>query len=732
VFDSSSCLDSFFITGNADNGCAPTVKPCTHAADILIAGQVIVIQNAVNVPRIKSEIRYDGSDKIQASYPIAMVRGAYPTQPGSLMAGAVELLDTRGWGYAFEAPVGTDVGESFKAFELSVMFMMATEDRTTVKLPGGKTVELKQGESSPLWVKLGDRIESDKPIQVNFVSGDMSSRYEMRWYSLRGVEQYSKSYVSPVGDTRANTKMIVYNPNASAITVTVEHFNKVFRCQKLRTGRLACEVTSTTREKYTMEIGSKQVMKTKVVNSGSGAWLHSTSTFLPLSITDSEDYTSDGQGTGGQWYDWGFPVVPRDKLTSEVIIGLGYGCTNNNCGAEKVRNVVWISPVVDADLYIDYQNSGSPKGPFEIKELRSYKVTDPNDKDMSGALLFATKPGTGRFGPGVDIASAWGQDPDVSEENQAISMDMGTVVLPFDAVKVSKTTDKQAVAPGQTLFYTIKVANVGQKEILAGSLKIFDTLDKNVVYVPGSMSFSSGGSCKIEDGGVFPLAAGYAIPYDLPRRGGTVELTFQVRVSHTVSGQKIINTGVVKQTSGKEYPYEASTPIRYSGSIELIKKVYLGHDKGAKCGTIEAVDYVQDYLDTPVTYCYEITNAGISHLNKIKLEDLDLAHVATLPDLLAPGGKKVVFAEKSIRKAEKTLATVVGNPAFQDGSDITTCSDVTAEDDAAVGMAAFVPKIKVENTVYTGVDNGAQCGTSVAGESTKGIHGTKVVHCFKV
>jgi uncharacterized repeat protein (TIGR01451 family) len=698
----------------------------------LTAGQVIVIQNEVNVPRVKTEIRYDGGDKIQASYPIAMVRGAYPTEPGSLMAGAVELLDTKSWGYSFDAPVGTDVGATFKAFELSVMFMMATEDKTTVKLPGGTTVVLNQGESSPLWVKLADRIESDKPIQVNLITGDMSSTYEMRWYSLRSVEQYSKSYVSPVGDSRANTRMVVYNPNSTTIQVTVEHINRTFRCSQLKSGRLTCSTNSFARERYTMDIGSKQVMRTKVVSSGSGAWLRSTSNYLPLSITDSEDFTLDGQGTGGQWYDWGFPLVPRDKLTSEVIIGLGYGCTNNLCGNEKVRNVVWLSPVADCDLYIDFQNTGSPQGPFPVLELRSYKIQDTNDKDMSGALIFATRTGTGRFGPGVDIAAAWGQDPDVSEDNQPISMDMGTVVLPFDAVKVSKTTDKQVVAPGQTLIYTIKVANVGQKEISAGQLRIFDTLDKHVTYVPGSMSFTSGGSCKIDDLGVFPLAAGYVIPFGLPRRGGTVELTFQVRLSHSVNVQMIINSGVVKLTDGKEYPYETTTNVRYSANIELSKKVYLGADKGAKCNTIEAVDFVEDYEGSPVTYCYRVTNIGLSNINNIMLEDGDIAYKAALPNLLAPNQKTSVYTERSITKAQKTLAKCIGNPAFTDGTDISTLPDVTDEDDAAVGMAPFVPKIKVENTVYAGVDNGAQCGTTIAGESVKGIHGTKVVHCFKV
>lgn len=83
---------------NSQNGCAPTVDPCTDEADKLHAGDVIVVQNTVEIPRERGYLRYDGGDRVQASFPVAITRGAYPHQPGSLMAGAVEVLDTQSWG----------------------------------------------------------------------------------------------------------------------------------------------------------------------------------------------------------------------------------------------------------------------------------------------------------------------------------------------------------------------------------------------------------------------------------------------------------------------------------------------------------------------------------------------------------------------------------------------------------------------------------------------------------
>jgi hypothetical protein len=100
--------------------------------------------------------------------------------------------------------------------------------------------------------------------------------------------------------------------------------------------------------------------------------------------------------------------------------------------------------------------------------------------------------------------------------------------------------------------------------------------------------------------------------------------------------------------------------------------------------------------------------------------------------MLAPSEKKILSAERSIKMPQKTMAQAHGLPSFDDGTEIPTCSNVMDEDDAAVGMTAFAPEIKVENTVYAGVDGGNQCGTAVAGETVKGIHGTRVIHCFKV
>jgi IgGFc binding protein len=275
------------ILGDASNGCSPDVTTCTNANDILKAGDSIVIQDTVFIQDASygKTITYDGGDRIVASAPITVVRGGYPTNPGSLMAGSVEVIDVGNWGTTFEAPVGRDIGEYFAAFEFARFFFMAACNNTEVTLPNGKVVILNQGESGSYAVNQGDKLSSTEPIQVDFITGDESSYYELRWFSSWPTSTWSNSYVTPVGDTFGKTKLLLYNPNAATILVDV------------------ITLVGGVEVKKTETIKKGKATLTNVIPTDSGAIVVTTGgeSFVALSFTDTEYRTTDGQITSGQW-----------------------------------------------------------------------------------------------------------------------------------------------------------------------------------------------------------------------------------------------------------------------------------------------------------------------------------------------------------------------------------------------------------------------------------------------
>jgi hypothetical protein len=113
----------------------------------------------------------------------------------------------------------------------------------------------------------------------------------------------SKEYVSPVGDSVGKTKVLLYNPNDQQIDISIDYLEG-----------------GTTRKTVVTAVSPGKAVLSHVIPTGSGAWFNATKNYIALSLTDTEFTTSTGQKTGGQWYDWGFPVMPRNMLTSQVLV----------------------------------------------------------------------------------------------------------------------------------------------------------------------------------------------------------------------------------------------------------------------------------------------------------------------------------------------------------------------------------------------------------------------------
>jgi uncharacterized repeat protein (TIGR01451 family) len=314
---------------------------------------------------------------------------------------------------------------------------------------------------------------------------------------------------------------------------------------------------------------------------------------------------------------------------------------------------------------------------------------------------------------------------------------MGTTIPPFSLVRVAKTVDKPTVTPNEELTYTIRVSNVGHKDLPANALTINDVLDSLVTYVQSSTRISaSAGSTTLNavadqtTGGTrFPLdEAGFVIPIALPRRGGTIEIVFKVKAAAELGTSKIINTGSLTQIGGGKIPFEATSTVFIDAAVTIENTVYQGHDGGAKCGTSAAVESITTTLGAAVTYCYRIKNTGKTPLSSVTITTRELNFTRTLPGSLAPDASQPIFVNQFNNGTLINNAVVLASPALANGNRIRHADNVTATDPSNVVAITPIARLNVSNVVYIGIDNGARCHTGV--EKVVGIEQTEVVFCF--
>jgi uncharacterized repeat protein (TIGR01451 family) len=458
------------------------------------------------------------------------------------------------YGKNFVAPIGENYASvspiTTSPFTYVAMYITAGEDNTVVTLPSGSTVTLAMGATTVISnVQRGQKVSTNKPVVAALATGDRGSTYELRWYSLLDNDMWDTNYLAPVGDTIAETRIVLYNPGTSPITVT-------------------CTGLSGVAKAYTVAAGSNTA--TDIVPSGSALSLVSTSKFIAFSVHDT---TASG---AGQIYDWGYPVMATSWMTSSLLVGLGYGCTGNVCPSGTIeRSVVWVTPTEDAWVQVDYNNDGVIDNSTFCKALSSTIFRDPKDKDMSGTRFFGTKTNS-LTGTPVKITGAWGQNAAFSGSGDAYALDLGTVILPFKDLRVTKSVsiiddaDKNsAISPGDTLEYTIQVQNVGPGlDIALGGYTVLDNgLPAGVSYIPGTFKASDAtiGAMSVADdlsgGTPFPLdGTGFVSLAVLRRRGGTHDYKFQVTVLDSASNP-LVNTGVLKVTGQTDIPFSVSSPL---------------------------------------------------------------------------------------------------------------------------------------------------------------------------
>lgn len=427
--------------GDCSNGSVPGTTCVVDTDDILSAGTAIVLENNVPIPYTSQQwsaanftFLFDGGDKISASFPVAITRGGYPHDSNGaalpLYAGAVEVLDVSSdsYGNQFVAPVGgSGTHLSNSAFQLSDLHVMASIDDTIVThlKSGGaqKQYSLNAGQSQRIaGVEEGDRIfTNDSPVQVHLLTGNIGSTYELRWYSLFPLSQWSNRAYTPVGSSdnlgRSESSVFLYNPSKFNITV---HWNKG-QGSTTGAGSILVPPGVTRRQKLSYNYE-------KTLTGYEFYTDNSTHIFTGLVVADTVDELASWQA-----YDWGHTLIPKNQLSSQVVIGDGRKCTDPtiDCTSDYVgRNFVFVSPVEKAKFWVSYNGESNYTTYDNVERLNTLRLGDPSgDHDMSGAYIFATEANSeAPDGTPVDFVAVWGQlaydESELGNQDQASQLDM--------------------------------------------------------------------------------------------------------------------------------------------------------------------------------------------------------------------------------------------------------------------------------------------------------------------
>ncbi len=586
--------------GDPSNGAPPAIS-----SDTFGAGTVIVLRDQIPVPREGDEVLFDGRDFIGSTSLLAVTRAGWPVNdPGSQLAGAIEVYNTDRFGTEFVVPIGQDLA-SDDMFEYVALFVMAGTDDTTLEFDNGDGVSsqtLARGESALLTdIQTGATLSATNPVQVYIATGDIEATYEARFYTLFSRDQWSDSYFSAVSTTAPQdgpTDIFIFNPHSEPLTINYD----------------------TTETQETVEAAPNTTRRlTAPQGSGTHFYTEDGRDFFAIATIDSD-------AANNQIFDWGFTLIPERLLSPSALVGWGAGNLDRPCNAAGAEHPpaspVWVLSTADATVLVDYDgnpatgdledaNGNLYDQSIDLNALEAVQLFDNEefngDFDQTGTRVYVIDD-SGE----ANVIVTWGQDPTRGTSNSLCNLDLGTNILPLPnfvaakSVEIVEGGDDGEANPNDTLEYTITIEQKGPSAVR--NISLFDEVPEHTTYVEGTVNVKGPTEVTINDdstGTPFPFDDEPVILGDL-NVGEEFVITFQVTIDAPLPDNvdQVTNQAIV-QAGDQEARPQVTTPV-----VQRIDLV------------IEKTDSVEQVLPGE-TVVYELTyyNVGYANATGVVIED---------------------------------------------------------------------------------------------------------------
>ena len=309
----------------------------------------------------------------------------------------------------------------------------------------------------------------------------------------------------------------------------------------------------------------------------------------------------------------------------------------------------------------------------------------------------------------TDIATGQGAESPHGDANSNLAIDFGYIPVADLTITKNVSPSVYTVGAGTSVTYTLTITNNGPNDVAA--MTVVDSAPSGVAFNSWTCTVSTPGTGSLTESCENASGSG-SINEEVTLNSGGIA-TYSITATVSVDATATINNSAevtlpedVVQDPDNNDPDEDDvdiTPQQQTASILLDKQLYQGHDTGAQCETVAAVDELtvvdpdQNPIDT--TYCFKVTNNGNTYLNDIRLDDaqlsIDETDLTLLPALsdslpLAPGEMQVFYYEVVLTSSLDNSATTTANPVTPGGTD-TGQPDVTSTDNNALLIYVFDP-----------------------------------------